>query len=75
MISRQRAFGPMHWPAPVVAESLEPDAGPTTAKPDRVVETIRVESRMEHLRQRPRVTRADDMLQSRTYRYCNDRLG
>ena len=40
------------------------------AKPGRIVETFLVESWMEHLRQHERVTKADEDLQSRAYRYC-----
>jgi MFS family permease len=40
-----------------------------TANVDRLVETFLVESWMEHLRQHQRVTKADEMLQTRAYRY------
>lgn len=40
-----------------------------TAKVDRLVETFLVESWMEHLRQHQRVTKADEMLQTRAYQY------
>ena len=40
-----------------------------TAEPDRFVETFLVESWMEHLRQHERVTKADEVLQTRAHRY------
>jgi len=40
-----------------------------TARPGRIVETFLVESWMEHLRQHERVTKADELLQARAYRY------
>jgi len=39
-----------------------------TAKVDRLVETFLVESWIEHLRQHQRVTKADEVLQTRAYR-------
>lgn len=99
----------MHWPTPIVAKDLQPDAGPVMVMIDyavqpahhdafvqameavgnerrrdgafawglyedastsgRFVEAFLSESWIEHLRQHERVTRADQLLQDRAYRY------
>jgi MFS family permease len=102
----------MHWPAPVLAQAVEDDAGPVlvsieywidpkdraaflaallrlararrrdgayswgvfqdTAHTGRFVETYRVDSWLEHLRQHERVTRADRVLQEHVISFTRE---
>jgi MFS family permease len=53
----------MHWPAPIVTHHMFED----TATRGLFLETFRVESWVEHLRQHQRVTHADRVLQQRIH--------